>query len=155
TRAVRRSRVTPAVGSTMAIRRPASQLNSDDLPTFGRPTIATRGIAFGVIITLLYYRRACCTLFPESRRILPDALSYSWAAQQPFGRIENPSSKNSPPMGCCGTTPLWKAHMIIVLRPHSTQAQIDHILERIQEPGLRPHMSQGELRTIIGVIGGQ
>src|SRR5438128_8133433 len=43
--------------------------------------------------------------------------------------------------------------MIIVLRPHSTQAQIDHILERIQELGLRPHLSQGELRTIIGVIG--
>ena len=38
-----RSRVTPAVGSTMLIRRPASQLNSDDLPTFGRPTIATIG----------------------------------------------------------------------------------------------------------------
>src|SRR5437764_6710271 len=38
-----RSRVTPAVGSTMLIRRPASQLNSDDLPTFGRPTIATVG----------------------------------------------------------------------------------------------------------------
>src|SRR5438128_8629577 len=43
--------------------------------------------------------------------------------------------------------------MIIVLRPHSTQAQIDHILERIQELGLRPHVSRGELRTIIGVIG--
>src|SRR5438477_11315725 len=48
-RAVRRSRVTPAVGSTMAMRRPASQLNRDDLPTFGRPTIATTGICFGDI----------------------------------------------------------------------------------------------------------
>src|SRR5438093_5540959 len=38
-----RSRVTPAVGSTMAMRRPASQLNSDDLPTLGRPTMATCG----------------------------------------------------------------------------------------------------------------
>jgi 3-deoxy-7-phosphoheptulonate synthase len=43
--------------------------------------------------------------------------------------------------------------MIIVLRPNSTPAQIDHILERIQELGLKPHLSQGELRTIIGVIG--
>jgi 3-deoxy-7-phosphoheptulonate synthase len=43
--------------------------------------------------------------------------------------------------------------MIIVLRPHSTPAQIDHILERIQELGLRSHVSRGELRTIIGVIG--
>jgi 3-deoxy-7-phosphoheptulonate synthase len=43
--------------------------------------------------------------------------------------------------------------MIIVLRPNSTDAQIDHILERIQELGLKPHLSRGELRTIIGVIG--
>src|SRR5215470_13498190 len=43
--------------------------------------------------------------------------------------------------------------MIIVLRPNSTDAQIDHILERIQELGLKPHLSRGEHRTIIGVIG--
>src|SRR5260370_2393544 len=43
--------------------------------------------------------------------------------------------------------------MIIVLRPNSTPEQIDHILERIQELGLKPHLSQGQLRTIIGVIG--
>jgi 3-deoxy-7-phosphoheptulonate synthase len=43
--------------------------------------------------------------------------------------------------------------MIIVLRPHSTSNQIDHILERIQELGFRAHVSRGELRTIIGVIG--
>src|SRR5262245_29254473 len=43
--------------------------------------------------------------------------------------------------------------MIIVLRPNSSQEQIDHILERIQELGFKPHLSQGELRTIIGVIG--
>ncbi|HEV3203868.1 MAG TPA: 3-deoxy-7-phosphoheptulonate synthase [Gemmataceae bacterium] len=43
--------------------------------------------------------------------------------------------------------------MIIVLRPNSTPEQIDHILERIQELGFKPHLSQGQLRTIIGVIG--
>src|SRR5207302_6238098 len=43
--------------------------------------------------------------------------------------------------------------MIIVLRPNSTTEQIDHILERIQELGFKPHLSRGELRTIIGVIG--
>ena len=43
--------------------------------------------------------------------------------------------------------------MIIVLRPNSTDEQINHILERIQELGLKPHLSQGTLRTIIGVIG--
>ena len=43
--------------------------------------------------------------------------------------------------------------MIIVLRPQSTREQIDHILERIRELGFKAHLSQGELRTIIGVIG--
>src|SRR5690348_5796447 len=43
--------------------------------------------------------------------------------------------------------------MIIVLRPHSTPEQIEHILERIKELGFKAHLSQGELRTIIGVIG--
>jgi 3-deoxy-7-phosphoheptulonate synthase len=43
--------------------------------------------------------------------------------------------------------------MIIVLRPNSTSEQIDHILDRIQELGFKPHLSRGEQRTIIGVIG--
>src|SRR5438552_7988971 len=43
--------------------------------------------------------------------------------------------------------------MIIVLRRDATAEQIDHVLERIAELGLRPHVSRGELRTIIGVIG--
>jgi len=43
--------------------------------------------------------------------------------------------------------------MILVLRTDATQAQIDHIHERIAEIGSRPHVSQGEQRTIIGVIG--
>jgi 3-deoxy-7-phosphoheptulonate synthase len=43
--------------------------------------------------------------------------------------------------------------MIIVLRPDSTKEQIDHILARIRELGFKPHVSQGELRTIVGVIG--
>jgi 3-deoxy-7-phosphoheptulonate synthase len=43
--------------------------------------------------------------------------------------------------------------MIIVLRPQSTDQQIEHILERIAELGFKAHLSRGELRTIIGVIG--
>src|SRR5689334_13197985 len=43
--------------------------------------------------------------------------------------------------------------MIIVLRPNSTPEQVQHILDRIQELGLKPHLSEGEVRTIIGVIG--
>ncbi len=43
--------------------------------------------------------------------------------------------------------------MIIVLKANVTQTQIDHVLERIAELGLRAHLSKGELRTIVGVIG--
>ncbi len=43
--------------------------------------------------------------------------------------------------------------MIIVLRPDSTEAQIEHILERIRELGFKPHLSRGQVRTIVGVIG--
>jgi 3-deoxy-7-phosphoheptulonate synthase len=43
--------------------------------------------------------------------------------------------------------------MIIVLRPDSTEEQIQHIEARIRELGFKPHLSRGEVRTIIGVIG--
>src|SRR5438105_3055476 len=47
--AARRSRVTPGVGSTMAMRRPASQLNSEDLPTLGLPTMAICGTGTAIL----------------------------------------------------------------------------------------------------------
>src|SRR4051812_48676072 len=43
--------------------------------------------------------------------------------------------------------------MIIITRPHVTDAEIDHIRERIEMLGLRTHLSRGEARTIIGCIG--
>src|SRR5262245_46110936 len=43
--------------------------------------------------------------------------------------------------------------MIIVVRPDATDAQIQHIVERVQELGFTPHYSRGERRTIIGAIG--
>ena len=43
--------------------------------------------------------------------------------------------------------------MIIVLRPNPTDAQIRHVVERIEALGLVPHLSKGVSRTIIGVIG--
>src|SRR5262245_60270813 len=42
---VTRSRVTPAWSSTIEIRRPQSQFSRLDLPTFGRPTMTTCGMA--------------------------------------------------------------------------------------------------------------
>jgi 3-deoxy-7-phosphoheptulonate synthase len=43
--------------------------------------------------------------------------------------------------------------MIIVLKPGATKEQIDHIIERLTKVGLKPHISKGLERTIIGVIG--
>ncbi len=43
--------------------------------------------------------------------------------------------------------------MIIVLRPNTTEPEMQHVLDRIRELGFKPHLSQGEHRTIIGVIG--
>ena len=43
--------------------------------------------------------------------------------------------------------------MIIVLKPDATQEQIDHILDDIKRLELKPHVSVGAARTIIGVIG--
>src|SRR4051794_806579 len=46
-----------------------------------------------------------------------------------------------------------KSKMIIVLKPHPTPEVVQHVLERIEDLGLTPHLSQGVSRTIIGVIG--
>ena len=43
--------------------------------------------------------------------------------------------------------------MIIVLRPDASKKQIDHIIERVKKLGLKPWVSKGVERTIIGVIG--
>jgi len=43
--------------------------------------------------------------------------------------------------------------MIIVMRSTATQADIDQVVERITQHGLKPHISRGVERTIIGAIG--
>ena len=43
--------------------------------------------------------------------------------------------------------------MIIVLKPKATKKQLDHLIERIRALGLKPMVSKGTERTIIGVIG--
>ena len=43
--------------------------------------------------------------------------------------------------------------MIIVLRPDATQKQLDHIVAKIKKLKLKPWVSKGVERTIIGVIG--
>jgi len=43
--------------------------------------------------------------------------------------------------------------MIIITRPDVTEAQLDHIRERVESYGARTHLSRGEQRVIIGCIG--
>ena len=43
--------------------------------------------------------------------------------------------------------------MIIVLDPEATQEQIDQVVAIVERRGLRAHLSIGEDRTVIGVIG--
>ena len=43
--------------------------------------------------------------------------------------------------------------MIIVTRPHITDAELDAIREAVERAGLQTHLSRGEHRTIVGCIG--
>ena len=43
--------------------------------------------------------------------------------------------------------------MIIVLRPDATTQQIDHLVSKVKKLGLKPWVSKGVERTIVGVIG--
>lgn len=43
--------------------------------------------------------------------------------------------------------------MIIVMQQHATPDQIDAVVERVREMGYKPHRSEGEETTIIGIIG--
>jgi 3-deoxy-7-phosphoheptulonate synthase len=43
--------------------------------------------------------------------------------------------------------------MIVSMRPNATQAEIDHVCERIREFGYKVHSIQGEERVVIGAIG--
>lgn len=43
--------------------------------------------------------------------------------------------------------------MIIILKSGVSDAQIDHVIERVEGLGLKAHLSRGTYRTVIGVIG--
>ena len=43
--------------------------------------------------------------------------------------------------------------MIIVLKPHATEKQLKHVIDKVKKLGLKPMISKGIERTIIGVIG--
>ena len=43
--------------------------------------------------------------------------------------------------------------MIIVMKPEATEHDVDHLVERLRELGLKAQVSMGEERTVVGVIG--
>jgi len=43
--------------------------------------------------------------------------------------------------------------MLVVMRDHASQESIDHVVEILHEHGAEAHLSRGEVKTIIGVIG--
>lgn len=45
--------------------------------------------------------------------------------------------------------------MIVVVQPSATPEQHSHIIDRIKELGLQPHVSSGQHHTVIGCIGDQ
>ncbi len=45
--------------------------------------------------------------------------------------------------------------MIIVMKQGSTDRQVQEVVELIEKLGFTPHLSRGEVRTIIGVVGGK
>ncbi len=43
--------------------------------------------------------------------------------------------------------------MIIILKEHVTDEQIQHVVQKVEQLGLQPSVSRGTYRTVIGVIG--
>src|SRR6266852_1722645 len=43
--------------------------------------------------------------------------------------------------------------MIVVMKSQATDSDVKHVVERIEQLGLKAHLSKGVERTIIGVIG--
>jgi 3-deoxy-7-phosphoheptulonate synthase len=43
--------------------------------------------------------------------------------------------------------------MLVIMRDHATQDEVDHVVDLLHEAGAEAHLSQGEVKTIIGVIG--
>jgi 3-deoxy-7-phosphoheptulonate synthase len=43
--------------------------------------------------------------------------------------------------------------MLVIMRDHATDAEVDHVVNRLHEAGAEAHLSRGEVKTIIGVIG--
>lgn len=49
--------------------------------------------------------------------------------------------------------PLRPFFVIIILKESATDAQVDHVVERVEALDLQTHVSRGTYRTVVGVIG--
>ena len=95
--------------------------------------------ALPICVNRRLQRRSAAAAIPAGNSVAGGAAG--WA-----DRYNNPCPSDAPQ----APTP---TAMIIVLRPDSTEEQIEHITARIRELGFKPHLSRGEKRTILGVIG--
>ena len=43
--------------------------------------------------------------------------------------------------------------MLVIMRDHATAIEVDHVVDLLHEAGAEAHLSRGEVKTIIGVIG--
>ena len=43
--------------------------------------------------------------------------------------------------------------MIVVMKQHASQEQVESVVQRVEELGYKVHLSRGEARTIVGIIG--
>ncbi len=43
--------------------------------------------------------------------------------------------------------------MLVIMRDHATPTEVDHVVDLLHEAGAEAHLSRGEVKTIIGVIG--
>ena len=43
--------------------------------------------------------------------------------------------------------------MLVVMRDHASAAEVQHVVDLLHEAGAEAHLSQGEIKTVIGVIG--
>jgi 3-deoxy-7-phosphoheptulonate synthase len=46
-----------------------------------------------------------------------------------------------------------KNTMMIIMKPNSSQVDVEHVIDHIRENGLTPHLSVGEDHTVIGAVG--
>jgi 3-deoxy-7-phosphoheptulonate synthase len=43
--------------------------------------------------------------------------------------------------------------MLVIMRDHAAQEDVQHVVDRLHEAGAEAHLSKGEVKTVIGVIG--